>query len=262
VKKIILIVLLAVIGSASAGGWFFFKSAPFDSSKYGTIVFGVDAPYPPYEFFDKNGELTGFEIDLGNKLCEHLEVKCEWLVTGWDDIIPDLNAGKFDVIMSSMSITGDRKKQVAFGKPYYSTPSVFFSRKGEAIGGVTARHFTGKKIALQRGTLQHDYMIEEYGDDVEVMALDGWAEVSAAFRSAEADVVFTDYPQWEEEFMLERVYEIIGEPISLGKGVGLAFRKDDDDLRKAMNDGLDYLKKYGEYERIRRKYFLYKIMVK
>ncbi|MDX1342472.1 MAG: transporter substrate-binding domain-containing protein [Reinekea sp.] len=261
-KKLLALVGLIIIGTASASGWLFFLPSSYDLSKYDKITFGVDAPYPPYEFFNSKGELTGFEIELGNKVCEFLELKCEWLVTPWDTIIPDLNAGKFDVIMSSMSIESERAKQVDFSKPYYSTPSVFFARRGENIGGHSERQLSGKTVAVQRGTLQHDYMLEEYGDDVKILALDGWEDVSAAFRAAEADLVFTDYPQWEEEFFLEKVYEIVGDTVSLGKGVGLAFRQDDDDLRKAMDAALEELKENGEYQRIRRKYFLYDIMVK
>lgn len=251
------IVIVVIVGA----GWFFLKPASYDLSGYQTVRFGVDAPYPPYEFFNANGELTGFEVELGNAACDYLNIKCEWVVTGWDDIIPNLNAGQFDVIMSSMSINDERKQFVDFGKPYYSTPSVFFARKGEQIGGNAVRHLRGRVIAVQRGTLQHDYVIKEYGDEVTIMALDGWEDVSAAFRAAEADVVFTDYPQWEEEFFLERVYEILGGPVSLGEGVGLAFRKADDDLRNAFNAALDELKSNGEYQRFRRKYFFYEIIV-
>jgi arginine/ornithine transport system substrate-binding protein len=259
-KKILLFVF-ALIGTASASGWLFFLPSSFNAEEYGTVTFGVDAPYPPYEFFDEDGELTGFEVELGNKVCEYLSLTCEWKVTPWDTIIPDLNAGKFDVIMSSMSINGDRKKDVDFSKPYYSTPSVFFARKGEQIGGNSNRQLAGKTVVVQRGTLQHDYMLEKYDDNVRILALDDWTAVSAAFRAAEADVVFTDYPQWEGEFFLERVYEILGDTVNLGDGVGLAFRKDDDDLRGAMNEALDELKSNGEYQRIRRKYFFYEIMV-
>ncbi|EAR11241.1 transporter substrate-binding domain-containing protein [Reinekea blandensis] len=253
--------VIALVGTATAGSWYFFKPSMPDLSNYQNITFGVDAPYPPYEFFDESGKLTGFEVELGNKACEYLGIQCQWQVTPWDTIMDDLNAREFDVIMSSMSINNERKKIVDFGEPYYSTPSVFFARKGEAIPGNSNRQLRGKTVAVQRGTLQHDYMLDNYDSNVTIMALDGWEDVSAAFRAAEADLVFTDYPQWEEEFFLERVYEIVGDAISLGDGVGLAFRKDDDDLRKALDIALNELKNNGEYQRIRRKYFFYDIMV-
>lgn len=260
-NKIILSAVVASVAVLAAGAWWYFSSVQVSPLQYSTIRIGVDAPYPPYEFFDEKGELTGFEVDLGNALCKRLEVNCEWIVTPWDTIIDDLNAGKFDMIMSSMSIEADRKKLVDFSNAYYSTPSVFFARKGDFFKGVSTSDVKDKKIAVQSGTLQHKHLQDKYGANIQILTFDGWDGVSASFRSGEADLVLTDYPQWEGEFMLEGVYEVVGDPIQVGDGVGLAFRKSDSNLRKAMNKALDYTKTYGEFQRFRRKYFFYDIMV-
>ena len=256
------LVALLVFTLTAATGWYFTRTSNFDPSQFGTLTLGVDAPYPPYEYFDDDGQLTGFEIDLGNQLCANLQLDCVWQVTPWDTIIADLNSGKFDVIMSSMSISAERKKEVSFGEPYYSTPSVFFSRQSDKIAGLSTRNLAGKTVAVQGGTLQEIYLQDKYDSTVQILSLPGWNEVNKAFRAGDADLIFTDYPQWEEKFMLERVYEIIGEPILLGDGVALAFRKDDAQLRKAMNQGLAFMKEYGQYQKIRRDYFLYDIIVK
>ena len=258
-NKLIITTILTAVVILAGGAWWYTISNKVEPIQYTTIRIGVDAPYPPYEYYNEKGELTGFEIELGNAVCEHVGVSCEWIVTPWDTIIDDLNAGKFDMIMSSMSIDADRKKLVSFSDPYYSTPSVFFTRKGEFIKGISNSDLNNQKIAVQSGTLQHKYLQEKY-DDIQIMTFDGWDAISASFRAGESDVVFTDYPQWEGEFMLEGVYEVIGKPIQFN-GIGLAFRKADVNLRKAMNKGLDYTKTYGEFQRLRRKYFFYDIMV-
>ena len=95
-KRILLPVALVVVLAGVAGAWFMNRAPEFNAAAYGTIVFGVDAPYPPYAVFDSNGELTGFEVELGNRLCELLNLQCTWQVTAWDTIIDDLNADKFD----------------------------------------------------------------------------------------------------------------------------------------------------------------------
>ncbi|MDN3647361.1 transporter substrate-binding domain-containing protein [Reinekea marina] len=261
-KKSIVITSVAVIAILGAAAGWWYSSNQIAPLEYTTVKIGVDAPYPPYEFFDSNGELTGFEVELGNSMCSYLNIKCEWVVTPWDSIIDDLNAGKFDMIMSSMSIESERKKLVDFSDPYYSTPSVYFARKGDFFEGTSVSDLKGKKVAVQSGTLQYKHLVEEYGDNITILTFDGWDGVSASFRSGEADVVLTDYPQWEGEFMLEGVYEVIGEPLQIGDGVGIAFRKSDENLRKAMNKALDNAKTYGDFQRFRRKYFFYDIMVK
>ncbi|MGL5605789.1 MAG: transporter substrate-binding domain-containing protein, partial [Plesiomonas sp.] len=72
------------------------------------VRIAVDVPYEPFEFKKPDGSLTGFEIDLGNAVCQQAKLKCEWVVQTWDGIIPGLLARKYDVIFSSMSINEER----------------------------------------------------------------------------------------------------------------------------------------------------------
>jgi len=73
-----------------------------------------DVPYEPFEYKDENGELTGFEVDLATAMCEEMKADCEFVIQAWDGMIPGLLARKFDLIMSSMSITEERAKRVLF----------------------------------------------------------------------------------------------------------------------------------------------------
>ena len=79
------------------------------------------------EYRTPDGELTGFDIELGNALCAEIGIQCEWVVQGWDGIIPGLMARKYDAIMSSMTINDDRRKQVLFSDPYFTPPSAWFA---------------------------------------------------------------------------------------------------------------------------------------
>ena len=67
------------------------------------VRIAVDVPYPPFEYRNANGELAGFEIDLGNALCQRAKLDCEWVVQGWDGIIPGLLSRKYDAVLSSCS---------------------------------------------------------------------------------------------------------------------------------------------------------------
>lgn len=244
------------------GAWWFIDSRPVDTSQFGLIRIGIDVPYAPFAFYDEDGELTGFEIELGNRLCNHLNVRCEWVVTPWDTIIDDLNSGKFDMILSSMSITEERKERVAFSKPYYSTPSVLFTSKSNSINDSSASNLAGLRIATQSGTVQEDYLREEYPNS-QIVTFSSWEEIYDAFYNNNVDVLLAEYSKWEEDFFLTDEYKILGDAIRFGDGgVGMAFRKDDTQLRKAMNQGMDYLKTFGDFQQIRRKYFFYDIMVK
>ena len=98
------------------------------------LKFGAAAePYPPFTSQDSTGKWVGFEVDLMNAVCAAEKLKCEMVGTAWDGIIPALNAKKIDVIWSSMSITPEREKQIAFTDKYYNTPAEIIAAKSTPL---------------------------------------------------------------------------------------------------------------------------------
>ena len=81
---------------------------------WSTIRIAMDATYPPFELLDASGQIVGFDKDIADALCAQMQVKCEFTNQAWDGIIPGLLANKYDAILSSMSITEERKKQIDF----------------------------------------------------------------------------------------------------------------------------------------------------
>ncbi|HSH57264.1 MAG TPA: transporter substrate-binding domain-containing protein, partial [Halomonas sp.] len=128
----------------------------------------VDVPYEPMEYRTPDGELTGFDIDLGNALCAEIGIDCEWVVQGWDGIIPGLMARKYDAIMSSMTINEQRREQVLFSEPYITPPSAWFAPADVEIGTPSNETLEGMTIGVQRGTLQDNYATDMYGDVADV----------------------------------------------------------------------------------------------
>ncbi len=76
-----------------------------------------------FAFKQPDGSIAGFDYDIGNALCEQMKAKCTWVEQEFDGLIPALKVRKIDAILSSMSITEDRKKSVDFTKRYYLTPA-------------------------------------------------------------------------------------------------------------------------------------------
>lgn len=140
-----------ILGISLIGATLFAGSANADVRD---IRIGVDVPYEPMEFRTPDGELTGFDIELGNALCEEIGIQCEWVVQGWDGIIPGLMARKYDAIMSSMTINDDRRKQVLFSDPYFTPPSAWFAPATSDIEMPYPETLEGMTIGVQRGTLQ------------------------------------------------------------------------------------------------------------
>jgi len=93
------------------------ESALEAAKERGALKIGLSL-FVPWSMRDKNGELIGFELDVGRKLAEDMGLDPEFVPTAWDGIIPALLSGKFDVIISGMSITPARNLTVNFTEPY------------------------------------------------------------------------------------------------------------------------------------------------
>ena len=140
-KKIILSAMLAT---------FLFGSAYAE-----TVRMGTEGAYPPYNFINDNGEVDGFERDVGDLLCARANLDCVWVINEWDSIIPNLVSGNYDTIIAGMSITAERDEVIDFTQEYFPpSPSVFMALSGADVdvdSGV---------IAAQTSTIQAGYVAE------------------------------------------------------------------------------------------------------
>ena len=117
-KKIslLLAVILAVITFSS--GSVFAADALTEIQKRGVLRIGMEPGYMPFELTNKKGEIIGFDVDMGKRMAKAMGVKLEIVSTAWDGIIPALLTGKFDVLMSGMTLTQQRNLTVNFATPY------------------------------------------------------------------------------------------------------------------------------------------------
>ena len=115
---------------------------------------GTEGAYPPFNNLTADGKLEGFDIDIANALCAEMKVTCEFVTQDWDGIIPALQAGKFDAIIASMSITPERAEKVDFTNKYYNTPSAIAGPKDSTIpASLTKADLAGKTIGVATSQL-------------------------------------------------------------------------------------------------------------
>lgn len=229
---------------------------------YDHIRFGVDVPYEPMEYRTPDGELTGFDIDLGNALCEQMEVTCEWVEQQWDGIIPGLLARNYDAIMSSMTINEERRAQVLFSNSYLTVPSAWFGPVDTALEEVNESNLKGLILGVQRGTLQDNYATDLYGDIATVRRYASVDDMLLDMEADRVDIVFVNYPVGKTTLLdSERSeYRVIGDMINepykyFGDGLAIALRPRDEALAERFNEAIAAVKEDGTYDRIHERYF-------
>ncbi|PRY63533.1 amino acid ABC transporter substrate-binding protein (PAAT family) [Vreelandella songnenensis] len=229
---------------------------------YDHVRIGVDVPYVPMEYRTAEGDLTGFDIDLGNAMCEEIGVTCEWIEQEWDGIIPGLLSRNYDAVMSSMTINDERRQQVLFSEPYITMPSAWFAASDLDIDEANEETLEGLTIGVQRGTLQDNYVTDNYGSVADISRYSTADDMVLDMDAQRLDIVFLDFPIGQSTLVENEDgdYVIVGEQITepkeyFGDGFGIAFRQRDEALAEKFNEALATLKEDGTYDEIYTRYF-------
>ena len=127
--------------------------APSKLVKSGILTVGSDASYPPQEYVDASGKPVGMDIDIASELASRMGLELNVVNFKFDDIIPALNAGQFDVVISAMTITDERSKVVDF-VPYFTAGQAVLVQKGNPKGIKTLDDLSGKTAVAEQGTIE------------------------------------------------------------------------------------------------------------
>ena len=225
-----------------------------------TLKMGIEAAYPPFNNKDASGQVVGFDYEIGNALCAKMKVECEAVTSDWDGIIPALNARKFDFLISSLSITEERKQAVDFTDPYYSNKLQFLAAKNTEFKTDVAS-LKGKVIGAQRSTLASTWLEDKLGMDVDAKLYDTQENAYLDLVSGRVDAILADkYVSYEWLKSKDgQSYEFKGDPVEENDKIGIAVRKGDP-LREKLNTALKEIIADGTYKKINDKYFPFSIL--
>ncbi|WP_233838012.1 ABC transporter substrate-binding protein [Paraburkholderia sp. ZP32-5] len=235
----------------------------------GTLRFGIEAAYPPFESKSPSGQLVGFDVDVGNAVCAKLGVKCVWVENSFDGLIPALEARKFDVINSAMNITAKRKQSIDFTPAIYVVPIVMVVKRGSPLLP-DVKSLQGKRVGVLQGSSQEDFLKLHWANaGVTVVSYQDQDQVYADLTAGRLDAAVQEAQTAQEGFLDKpagRDYMIVGEPLkdpaTLGEGTGFGLRKGDKALAGKINTALDELKKDGTLSNLSVKYFKRDIIAK
>jgi polar amino acid transport system substrate-binding protein len=233
-----------------------------DAKKRGTLMIGTEAAYVPYEFF-KDGQIVGYDPDIMGIIGPKLGVKVQFIDTAWSGIIPALYAGKFDCIVSAMTITAPRAEKVLFSMPYADASNVILLRADES-SIKTADDLSGKIIGVQLGSAAAG-IIKTFEAKLKAAGKPGYADVKQ----------YEHYPEAYQDLINKRVdavvnsrstmmvvmhdapgkFKMIGGVSDITAYFGMAFRKEDTALRDFVNVQLAEMKKDGTLTKLQQQWF-------
>lgn len=203
---------------------------------HAVVRLGTEGAYPPYNFLNDDGEVDGFERELGDELCARAELTCEWVTNEWDSIIPNLVSGNYDAIIAGMSITDERKEVIDFSEAYTQPdPSSYLAMSDVDVeNGV---------IAAQASTIQAAHVAGMAGATLLEFATPD--ETIAAVKAGEADAVLADRSFLEPIAEADAELSFTAEDVLIGGGIGLGVRQSDTELRDKFTAAIQSMKADG-----------------
>lgn len=256
VKKTVILCALALFAlSALLGGCG--SGSQNEQAKGGdpnVLNVGSTADFAPFEFQDESGkEYVGFDMDLIRAIGKEMGYEVQIQNISFDGLVPALEAGNVDAVISGMSITPDRKAKVAFSKPYYQSGLTIVVRDdNEAIHGF--QDLPGRSIAVQIGTTGASEARKIQG--AAVKDFNSSADTFMELRAGNADAVINDRPV-NDYYIAQsgaKDAKVLSEILS-AEEYGIAVKKDNAALVKKIDEALEKLKASGEYDKIYEKWF-------
>jgi cystine transport system substrate-binding protein len=218
----------------------------------GTIKVGTEGTYAPFTFHDKDGKLTGFDVEIAEEVAKHMGVKPEFIETKWDGMFAGLDAKRFDVVINEVSINDDRKKKYDFSDPYIVSKAVLIVRtdnndikkladlKGKKAGQSLTSNLT--EIAKKNGAT--------------IVQTDGFNQAMDLLLSKRIDATvndglsFLDFKKQKPDAPIK----IVDETNDASQSAVL-LNKENPELVQAVNKALADIKADGTYLKISQKWF-------
>lgn len=244
---------LALVLGASFSAPSFAADLLDDIKARGAIKVGLEGTYPPFNYQDENGKLTGFEVDLAEALAKELGVKAEFQPTKWDGILAALESKRLDVVINQVTITDERRQKYDFSKPYTVSGIQALVRKDQPVFE-KPEDLAGKRVGVGLGTNYEQWLRENVPDAV-VRTYDDDPTKYQDLRAGRIDAILIDrLAAFELMRQTRGALVLSGEPFARQEA-GVAMRKGDAELLAAINGAIDRLRSNGTLAELSKKWF-------
>ena len=264
--------LAVVIGVPAAG----------IAKEWKKVRVATEGAYPPWNATAADGKLYGFDIDVINEVCRRMSLECEVIPQAWKGIIPGLTGGKYDLIIAGMQATPKRLEVIDFAGPYAKTPGSFAALKSSPLATFKSsiedvslndispleqgvidglrKLLTDKIIGVQTTTTHSNFLDTYFKDVATIRKYDSQENVLLDLKAGRIDAAEASLSYWVPLMKKAEGADIAlfgpawtGDIFGLGNGVGV--RKEDQDLKAIINEGLAQMRADGTIQKLAIQWF-------
>ena len=213
------------------------------------VVIGTEAPFPAYTYVDESGVISGFERDIMDQICQRRALDCTWELANFDELIPGVMSGRFDIVLGGMAVTDDRRRLVDFTQSYSNSDSEewYIGRPGSAPPAAAL-------IGVQSGTVHEDhvrrmgYDYKSFPTEPQVLSalVAGTVELALGPYSTRLDI---------QDFADTNGLDFLYSDIIPDDGVAMAVCQGNTDLLDSLNAALDAMRADGTLETLESRWF-------
>ncbi len=221
----------------------------------------TEADYPPFNYYDEDGTLTGFNVELIQAICGVLGVTCSVEARDWEFLLPSLARKEVDIVAASITISAQSLKMADFTDHYYETPARFVVGKTSNLTEITPEALKGKLVGVIEGS-NHQSYLQKYYSGVKLVPVKRREELRKMLLDGKVKVIFDDGITsvfWLNGTASKACCSFLGGPLvdqkHFGQGVGFAVQKGNRRLREMLNYALEKVRRDGIYEELFLRYF-------
>lgn len=243
--------------------WFKTDLSPYDSIELALPVegeplrIGVNATREPTSFLDADGNFSGMDAEIAYHIAIALNRPVEIHDMNFSALIPALQSGKIDLIVTGMSATDERRQSVDFSEPYFANRQIFMLKKASAVEGLameTLDDVKDKRVGVYSGTVYDQYVQDNF-PEAEILRFNNPTDMIVALKSYKIDVAF--FAQTSAHVALNSNPDIgILTEDALDLPIGVGFNKNNPDLRQRFNEFLSASEADGRRAEIFERWFI------
>ena len=225
------------------------------------IRFLTDSEFPPFHYYDEDGVLTGFDVDLARAICLELGTQCDIRARPWNELLPTLRRGEADAVIAAQRITPSLLKEFDVSDRYFYTTAWFAGLRGGQRLTITPEQLERRRIAVARGS-PHEAYLRTFFRESAIETTEDVEQAREAVRQGRADLVFGDgigLVFWVNGSVSQDCCELKGgpffEPKFFGDGLAITVPQQDVELKRTINRALERLRRNGRYEELMLRYF-------